>query len=282
MHGPSPMQFGEACQRRMQRETWDVAAHRGHMSRVIVDVFCVEVQYQGGLAFTELICGCDAGYPRLERSALSPWSNPFNRSRPHSIIVRMDDTNPKLLLKAPSGRFVLRMDPGLHSALRSSAEAMGVSLNEFCVRRLAMPNWAAQSGGFIAEATLAAFSAFGESLLGLIAFGSWARGESGPGSDIDLLIVLDDAMRITRQLHAAWDRLPLRDEMNVIEPHPVHLPATSHEFGGIWPEVALDGIVLYERDFRISRLLARIRGQIARGKIVRRTIHGQPYWSAVA
>ena len=36
-----------------------------------------------------------------------------------------------------SGRFVLRIDPGLHGALRKAARAAGVSLNEYCARKLA-------------------------------------------------------------------------------------------------------------------------------------------------
>lgn len=194
----------------------------------------------------------------------------------------MHDTIARQGLRGPSGRFVIRMDPRLHASLRSSAAEARVSLNEFCTRKLALPSGSVTNDSVVAEATLAAFHVFGESLIGLVAFGSWARGESGPGSDFDLLIVLDKRTRITRQLLTAWDRSPWRRKMDSVEPHPVHLPAASDELGGIWPEVALDGIVLYENGFRISRLFGRIRGQIASGKIVRRKIHGQPYWSAVA
>ena len=39
-----------------------------------------------------------------------------------------------------SGRFVLRIDPGLHGTLRKAARAAGVSLNEYCARKLATPS----------------------------------------------------------------------------------------------------------------------------------------------
>ena len=49
--------------------------------------------------------------------------------------------------------------------------------------------------------------------------------------------------------------------------------------GGFWPEIALDGIVLFERDVAVSRRLVAIRRAIADGRLVRRTAHGQPYWT---
>ena len=38
-----------------------------------------------------------------------------------------------------SGRFVLRLPPALHSALQATARDAGLSLNEYCTRRLAAP-----------------------------------------------------------------------------------------------------------------------------------------------
>ena len=42
----------------------------------------------------------------------------------------MDDIMPPDL---PSGRFLLRIEPGLHALLRDEAERRGMSLNEYCV-----------------------------------------------------------------------------------------------------------------------------------------------------
>ena len=60
--------------------------------------------------------------------------------------------------------------------------------------------------------------------------------------------------------------------------HPPRDPVT----GGVWGEVAIDGIVLFERDWRLSADLARIRRDIAAGRLVRRLVHGQPYWTVAA
>jgi len=46
--------------------------------------------------------------------------------------------------------------------------------------------------------------------------------------------------------------------------------------------VAVDGIVLFERELRISSALVRTRRDIAAGRLVRRIVHGQPYWTAAA
>ena len=49
-----------------------------------------------------------------------------------------------------------------------------------------------------------------------------------------------------------------------------------------WAEIATDGFVVFERDRQVLRLLAQIRSRIASGGLVRRFVHGQPYWTEVA
>jgi hypothetical protein len=50
----------------------------------------------------------------------------------------------------------------------------------------------------------------------------------------------------------------------------------------VWGEVAIDGVILFDRDLRLSSCLNRVRRDIAAGRIVRRLAHGQPYWTEVA
>jgi hypothetical protein len=52
--------------------------------------------------------------------------------------------------------------------------------------------------------------------------------------------------------------------------------------GGVWAEVAIAGVVVFERGRRISSRLVDIRHEIAAGKLVRRLVHGQPYWTVAA
>jgi predicted nucleotidyltransferase len=181
-----------------------------------------------------------------------------------------------------SGRFVLRIGPGLHAALRAAARDAGVSLNDYCARKLGLPSGPLAAAAPAGDAVARAAGLFGERLLGVVAYGSWARGEAGPGSDVDLLVVLDDRVALTRALYADWDAAPLTWGGRPVEAHFVHLPPAAETVAGLWAEVALDGIVLFERGLRLSARLAAIRRDVAAGRIVRREAHGQPYWTTAA
>jgi hypothetical protein len=184
--------------------------------------------------------------------------------------------------RVPSGRFVLRISPGLHAALRAAAGDEGLSLNDYCARKLAAPVGRLASFGGAMSAVERAAAFFAGELIGVVAFGSWARDEMADGSDIDLLVVLEAGTALTRELYRRWDEEPIEWGGRPVEPHFVRLPAAGEPPGGIWPEVALDGIVLFERGLRLSAHLVRVRRLIASGRLVRRFVHGQPYWAQVA
>ncbi len=179
-----------------------------------------------------------------------------------------------------SGKFVLRIDAALHAALRSAADQEGLSLNEYCARKLALPG--ERVIGPASDVVERAARTVGGALLGVVAFGSWARGNLADSSDIDLLIVVDEATPIHRTLYEDWDDSPLRWGGHLVEPHFVHLPSEENILSGVWAEVAVEGIVLFERELVVSRRLVQVRRQIAAGSIVRRRAHGQHYWVEVA
>jgi len=178
-----------------------------------------------------------------------------------------------------SGRFVIRLDPEMHAALRKAARELGVSLNEYCARKLEAPVGGAAFPS-AAQAVRRAAGLFGEGLVGVVVFGSWARGELAERSDVDLLVVLESSVPLARDLYRAWDRDPLRWEDRPVEPHFAHLPESGGAVGGLWAEVALDGIVLFEKGFRVSSRLAQVRRDIVSGRMVRRMVHGHPYWTS--
>jgi len=180
-----------------------------------------------------------------------------------------------------SGRFVLRIDPDLHETLRAAARNEGVSLNEYCARKLALPK---QSGpvGPGPEAIAKAGALLGDALVGVVAFGSWVRGELAQESDVDILIVIRDEVRIDRALYHEWDTHPLFWNEHQVEPHFVHLPHTGEPFSGTWAEVAVEGVVLFEHDFLVSQTLVKVRQKIVSGEIIRRQLHGQSYWVEAA
>lgn len=188
----------------------------------------------------------------------------------------MSDT--KSGAQRPSGRFLLRVSPGLHGALRRSAEEAGVSLNEYCARKLAAAGAVVDGPG--AGVVSRAMERFGEDLLGVLVFGSWARGEAGTESDVDLLVVLDPRVTITRGLYRAWDEAAadLTWDGRPLEVHFVRLPESGDDPTGLWAEAALEGLVLFERGFELSRRLIGFRRRIAAGAVRRHRVHGQPYW----
>lgn len=180
-----------------------------------------------------------------------------------------------------SGRFVLRLPAALHSALQAAARDAGLSLNEYCARRLAGSGPALPVDADAVTLVTRAAEVAGEALLAVLVYGSWARGDATATSDVDVLIVVDQALGLTRGLYRRWDEVPVSWQGRDVDPHFVHLPRLDFS-AGVWGEVAIDGIVLFERAPRVSAHLARVRRAMAEGRLVRRVAHGQPYWTMVA
>lgn len=179
-----------------------------------------------------------------------------------------------------SGRFVLRITPELHATIRRASAEKGVSLNEYC--RMAIESYTnaedvhvgrsgAQRDGWVAGAE----RVVGDALVGVVLFGSQARGEATSTSDTDLLVVVSDGVELNRELYHRWDGAGVDRQVN---PHFVHLPADVTAAGSIWFEVALDGIVISEDGHRVSAFLQTVRRAVADGRLQRRYVHGHPYW----
>ena len=176
---------------------------------------------------------------------------------------------------------MLRLPPALHAALRAAARAGGLSLNEYCVRRLS-----AGASGLATDPAAAAIVARASAvaagtLVGVVLHGSWTRGEATSASDVDVLIVVETRIALGRDLYRAWDADPVRWQGRTVDASFAHLPRDPIA-GGLWPEIAVSGVVLFERAWDVSAQLVRIRRAIADGTLVRRIVHGQPYWMTVA
>jgi hypothetical protein len=204
------------------------------------------------------------------------WASPRAPWR-RDIINRMSGTTDAS--STPSGRFVLRLPPGLHEALRAEAAQAGLSLNEYCVRVLSAPG--PDPTGPAAAVAARAAEAFGSDLVGVILYGSWARGEATAASDVDVLVVLEPTRAITRALYRDWDEVAMAHLGHPIEVHFVALPEQDHA-GGVWLEAALDGVVVRDSDARVARLLGTLRRAMATGAVTLRHAHGQPYWTGAA
>jgi nucleotidyltransferase-like protein len=186
-----------------------------------------------------------------------------------------DITRPKL----DTARFLLRLPRGLYLRLQRVAAAQSVSLNEYCVRRLAVGGAGLAADPSALEVVERAAVVGGDALAGVIVYGSWARGSAGPASDVDVLIVLDATRPLTRALYREWDARPVAWDGRPVDPHFVQLPPDGPA-SGVWAEAAVDGVILFESGLRLSAVLGQVRRDIVAGRLVRRVAHGQPYWVA--
>lgn len=174
-------------------------------------------------------------------------------------------------MKSPSGKFVLRVDPSLHRQLKVEAEEHGLSLNEWIIHNLTgmrLPS--------VSPLIRNLKQHFGMELLGVIQFGSSVRGEMKEGSDVDLLIVLDDARPIDRSLYQQWDRIVSKRD-SIFSPQFSHLPK-SEGYSSLWLETAIEGVVLFDPSGRVESSIRRIRSAISEGIFQRKMSHGHPYW----
>ena len=172
---------------------------------------------------------------------------------------------------------MLRVPPKVHAALRQAAAERNTSLNDYCLARLTAPTTNAEIPG-AADAVRRAAELAGAALVGVVVFGSWSRGTASDRSDVDLLIVVDPTFPLTRDAYRDWDKLPVVIDGRPAEPHLVRFPPPATRMAGLWAEVAIDGIVLFDRGLAVSRRLAEIRRAIAERRLERRTTHGQGYW----
>lgn len=168
-----------------------------------------------------------------------------------------------------SGKFVLRLDPRLHKALKEEAQIRGESLNSLCLKKISLSMTSPHA--VMVRAIVEEFNP-----LGILLFGSSVRGESRASSDIDLLIVLHDKVSITRHLYQRWDQI--FPQSSKYSPQFVHLPSFESDIGSIWLESSLEGEILYEKETIVKNVLIKIRSTIAEGQYVRKISHGHAYW----
>ena len=178
----------------------------------------------------------------------------------------------------PSGKFVVRVGPDLHSELRKEAIERGLSLNDLCLKRLStrQPESGHQHFNDILSQ---ARELYCNDLLAVVVYGSWVRGEATESSDVDILLVLKKERKIVRSLYREWDNA---DDINIdnlpVQVNFTNPPESEKHLSGFWAEISIDGMVIWDPSLWANRFLAKVRAYIADGRLKRYHTHGQPYW----
>jgi hypothetical protein len=171
-------------------------------------------------------------------------------------------------------RILLRLPAPLHDAVKARAQSENISINCLLERYIAHGIDGARSPDMASGIMNLAKQELGASFIGLLLFGSRARGDTHDSSDTDLLLVVDDSIRIDRSLYRHWDeRLPDGVSLQI-----AHLPTRAREAGALWLECALDARVLHDPCGKVAEFLTQARDYITSGAVVRKTTHGQGFW----
>lgn len=194
----------------------------------------------------------------------------------------------------PSGKFVLRMEPNLHSKIKAIAVERKESLNSVCLKlinaQLAQEQLQLQSqqpSEIENVLNLSDLSLIKKLLkkiyseaLGLILFGSQSRQEQTKSSDIDLLLVLPTNFNLTRASYRAWDEEIFQHKaLDKYSLNLAKLPNDSANLSAsLWLEMAIDGIVLIDNnELQISKFLVELRNQLLESHYTKKALAGQNY-----
>lgn len=130
--------------------------------------------------------------------------------------------------------------------------------------------------------------ALGDRLVSIALFGSVARGQAGPVSDIDLFVVLHEAPpgmlsrrrlldpvreSLTPELEGLWNQGMYIDFVEVIRTR-----SEAEKFHPLYLDMSREAILLYDRDRFLDTLLAMVKEQLVRDGAERIVMGNFWYW----
>jgi uncharacterized protein len=130
--------------------------------------------------------------------------------------------------------------------------------------------------------------ALGDRIVSVALFGSVARGQAGPGSDIDLFVVVQEAPpgmlsrrrlldpvreSLTPELERLWSQGIYADFVEVIRTR-----SEAKKFHPLYLDMSREAILLYDRDRFLETLLAMVKEQLERGGAERIVMGNFWYW----
>ncbi len=128
----------------------------------------------------------------------------------------------------------------------------------------------------------------GERLISVVLFGSVARGEAGPHSDIDLFIVLEDASHgmtrrrallepareaLTPALEELWDKGIYADFVEIIRTREEAL-----RFHSVYLDMTQEAVLLYDKEGFMAGVLERLRKRLQDIGTQRKRLGKVWYW----
>lgn len=176
------------------------------------------------------------------------------------------------------------MPSDFHQRLAAEAKRRSLSLNRLSLDLIEKGMKAgrqkdSQNGRILSPYLKRLRKHFGDSLEGVVLFGSQARNEAHQVSDWDLLIVLSASAVVGRDLYRWWDEaFSQKKGDQVVSPHFVSLPEKVGSLGGLWYEVALSSEILFDREGGVDFFLKEVRKEIEEDSVRRYWSHGHPYW----
>ena len=129
------------------------------------------------------------------------------------------------------------------------------------------PEWRALADRIVAEYR----AAIGDDLVAIALFGSVARGQARPDSDLDLYVVTRTPGLGDPRLHRMWDRIDASPEYQLLvragyQPTPSPVPHTVDELTQ-HPWILLDithhGVILHDPESVLARELDAVRARMA-------------------
>lgn len=185
--------------------------------------------------------------------------------------------------------FLLRLPAKEMALLKSVANRSAISINELCKNILSLYLQKNRDNGkWSGLIDIISKSSISSDIEGIILFGSVAKGIDSEDSDLDLLFALSSKKKLSRKLYRIWDE-EICNKLDLlsfssgkeVSPHFAAIPTSTNETGGLWLEMAISGIIIWDKNSNCEKFLINLREQIASGAFVRKTTHGHPYWKRV-
>jgi predicted nucleotidyltransferase len=180
-----------------------------------------------------------------------------------------------------SGKFIVRTSESWHRKLSAAAAKNHLSFNRFCqlIMEKGFEAYHQNADQQRLQRVLEKVKkVFGSRLLGVVLFGSVAKGEENDQSDIDLLIVMNHKIKLERSLYRLWDDQIDDQKIPELSPHFVHVPQEGTRPGSLWLEVVMKNQILWQQGRSIDRVLEDVTGWISRDDVQLKSYQGQPSW----